>query len=313
MLDAIEQIGIRCDGRFLALNSYENRVFQVGVEDEKPIVAKFYRPMRWSDEAILEEHKFTLDLAEQEIPVIAPMQDEDGKTLHEFGPYRFSLYPCRGGRAPELDNPEHLEILGRFIGRIHLLGATDRYQFRPAVDIKTYLKEPAAYLIKNGVLPDHQKDNWDAVIDSVVVNAENCYQNAGTITSIRLHADLHHGNILWTDNGPHIVDFDDARSGPAIQDLWMLLSGDRNYMSARLSDLLEGYTQFFDFNPAELHLVEALRSMRMVHHAAWLSSRWQDPAFPLAFPWFNSEKYWEQLIGDLLEQIELMQNEPLVY
>lgn len=313
MLDAVEQHGIQCDGRFLALNSYENRVYQIGVEDGSPIVAKFYRPARWSDAAILEEHAFSLELAAEEIPVIAPLVDAHGQSLHSVGPFRFSLYPCRGGRAPELDNPEHLEILGRFIGRIHMVGATNHYQHRPEINIQTYLTESADYLAGCGMLPPYQQGNWSTVIASVTENAEDCFQRAGPVAQLRLHGDLHHGNVMWTDNGPHIVDFDDARTGPAIQDLWMFLSGDRSYMSARLGDLLDGYSQFYDFNPAELHLIEALRSLRLVHHAAWLASRWDDPAFAIAFPWFNSEKYWEQLIADLLEQVQLMQQSPLVY
>lgn len=313
ILDAVERHDIQCDGRLLALNSYENRVYQIGVEGGPAIVAKFYRPERWSDQAILEEHAFTLELADQEIPVIAPLVDEHGRTLHSVGPYRFTLYPCRGGRAPELDNPEHLEILGRFVGRIHLVGASGHYQQRPDVSIQTYLTEPSAHIAGCGMLPTHQLDNWLTLMESVHQSVEACYQSAGKVVQLRLHGDLHQGNIMWTDNGPHIVDFDDARTGPAIQDLWMFLSGDRAYMSARMGDLLEGYTQFYDFNAAELHLIEALRSMRMVHHAAWLASRWDDPAFPLAFPWFNTEKYWEQLIGDLLEQVQLMQQDPIRY
>ena len=311
MLDAVEQFGIACDGRFLALNSYENRVFQVGVEDAPPVVAKFYRPQRWTDEAILEEHSYTLFLAQEELPVIAPLVDDRNRTLHFEGPFRFALYPCRGGRAPELDNPEHLEMLGRFTARIHSSGAGKRYQYRPELNIETYARQPSEFLLDNGFLPAHLETAWSTLIEDLIAQIENCYLRAGKINTIRLHGDLHQGNILWTEDGPHIVDFDDARMGPAIQDLWMFLSGDRPYMAARLKDLLNGYTQFFDFDPVELHLVEALRTLRMIHHAGWLGSRWEDPAFPLAFPWFNSMKYWEQQILDLREQSALMDEEPL--
>ncbi len=313
MLNAVEQHGILCDGRFLALNSYENRVFQIGVEEGDSIVAKFYRPGRWSDDAIQEEHQFTLELAEAEIPVIAPLQDAVGNTLHFAGPYRFSIYPCRGGRAPELDNPDHLEMLGRFVGRMHAMGATSDYQFRPQISIDSYAIEPNRFILKNKFIPSHLLEAWTSLVDVLIGQIGNCFDRAGEINQIRLHGDLHHGNVLWTERGPHTVDFDDARMGPAIQDLWMFLSGDRAYMTARLADLLEGYTRFYEFDPVELHLVEALRTLRMIHHSGWLASRWQDPAFPIAFPWFNTIQYWEQQILDLREQSALMDEGPLIW
>ncbi len=311
MLDAVERHGILCDGRFLALNSYENRVFQIGVEDGPPVVVKFYRPQRWSDEAILEEHVFTQSLADDEIPVIAPLADERRQTLHAVGPFRFAIYPCRGGRAPELDNPDHLEVLGRFIARIHASGAGGSFQHRPELNIDTYARQPSQFLLESGFIPEHIENAWSSLIDALIEQIKHCYRRAGSLKNIKLHGDLHQGNILWTDKGPHIVDFDDARMGPPIQDLWMFLSGDRAYMTARLNDLLNGYTQFFDFDPVELHLIEAMRTLRMIHHAGWLASRWEDPAFPLAFPWFNSIKYWEQQILDLREQSALMDETPL--
>lgn len=311
MLDAVEQHGIECDGRFLALNSYENRVYQVGVEDGSPIVVKFYRPQRWADEAILEEHQFTQLLAENELPVVAPLTDQSGATLHRADPFRFTIYPCRGGRAPELDNPEHLEIMGRFIARIHALGASDRYNYRPEINIHNFVNEPSRFVLENGFIPAHLVEAWSSLIEMLSQQIDSCYQRAGEVRAIRLHGDLHQGNVLWTDAGPHIVDFDDARMGPSIQDLWMFLSGDRSYMTARLENLLTGYTQFYEFDPVELHLVEALRTLRMIHHAGWLASRWEDPAFPIAFPWFNTTKYWEQQILDLREQSALMDEHPL--
>ncbi len=306
MLNAIETTGIRCDGRFLALNSYENRVYQVWLEDENQVVAKFYRPGRWSDAAILEEHNFTIALSEQEIPVVSPLRNSNGKTLHKHGPYRFALYPCRGGRTPELDCPEHMEQLGRLVGRIHALGAVQDYQHRLTVDIDSFAVKPQIFLLDNHFIPDHLIPAYQTLTDDLIKQIRLCFRRAGKIKYLRLHGDCHPGNILWTDNGPHIVDFDDARMGPAIQDLWMFLSGDRAYMTARLGDLLEGYTRFFDFDPAELYLVEALRTLRMIHYAAWLGSRWNDPAFPIAFPWFNTTRYWEEHILSLREQAALL-------
>ncbi len=311
ILDAIETTGIRCDGRFLALNSYENRVYQVWLEGSGPLVAKFYRPGRWSNEAILEEHQFTQVLADQEISVIPPSQDSSGNTLHKHGLYRFALYPCRGGRAPELDNPDHLAQLGRLIGRIHAMGATQDYQHRPTVDIDSFAIQPRAFLLSNNFIPDHLVTAYQTLTKDLIGQIQVCFNRAGKVRHLRLHGDCHPGNILWTDHGPHIVDFDDARMGPAIQDLWMFLSGDREYMTARLGDLLEGYTQFFNFDPAELHLMEALRTQRMIHYAGWLASRWSDPAFPLAFPWFNTPRYWEEHILSLREQAAL-QDEPVL-
>jgi Ser/Thr protein kinase RdoA (MazF antagonist) len=313
MLDAVESLGIRCDGHFLALNSYENRVYQIGVEDSLPVIGKFYRPNRWSDAQIIEEHNFTLALAQQEIPVIAPLRDEAGETLHRFGPYRFAIYPRRGGRAPELDNPRHLEQLGRFVARIHAFGSVKPFVSRPSLDIESYAVRPRAFLLNNDFIPLHLIHAYETLTSDLIDQIHDCFERAGRIATIRLHGDCHPGNILWTEQGAHIVDFDDARMGPAVQDLWMFLSGDRRYMTARLADLLEGYTQFRDFNPAELHLVEALRTLRIIHYAGWIASRWSDPAFPQAFPWFDSDRYWEEHILSLREQAALMDEPPLVW
>ncbi len=313
MLDAIESTGLRCDGRFLALNSYENRVYQVGLDQGTPLVAKFYRPNRWSEESILEEHRFTLALAEQEIPVIPPIVDSNGNTLHQYRFYRFALYPRRGGRAPELDNPDHLEQMGRFIGRIHAMGRTQPFEHRPTLDIESFAIQPRRFLLDHDFIPGHLLKAYQSLTTDLITQIEQCFERAGNVQHLRLHGDCHPGNILWTDAGPHVVDFDDARMGPAIQDLWMFLSGDRNYMTARLADVLEGYTQFYDFNPLELHLIEALRTLRMIHYAAWLATRWSDPAFPLAFPWFNTLNYWEEHIQSLREQAALMNEPPLIW
>ena len=311
MLDAIESTGVVCSGRFQPLNSYENRVYQIGLEDGEPLVAKFYRPNRWSDEAILEEHRFTLALSRQEIPVIPPSFDADGRSLHRYKGLRFSLYPCRGGRPPELDDPDQLEQLGRFIGRIHLLGASDRFHHRPGLDLESYLHQPSRYLLQNDFIPAHLIAVYKSLLVDLTSRIEACYGRAGRVGMIRLHGDCHPGNILWRDDGPQIVDFDDARTGPAIQDLWMFLSGDRRYMTERLADLLAGYTEFYDFNPSELHLLEALRSLRLVHYAGWLAKRWDDPAFPAAFPWFESVRFWEDHVLTLREQVAKMDEPPL--
>ena len=317
ILNAIESTGLRCDGRLLALNSYENRVYQVGIEDESgnpvaaaPIVAKFYRPGRWSDEQILEEHAFSTELAEREIPAVPPRRFE-GRTLHAFEGFRFAVYPRRGGRAPELDNPDVLEWMGRFIGRIHAVGALAPFSRRPALDIATFGDQPRAWLLAHDFVPADLRQAFASVLDQALEGVRDCYARAGAVHSLRLHGDCHPGNVLWTDDGPHFVDFDDARNGPAMQDLWMLLSGDRGTMTRQLSDVLAGYEDFFEFDRRELHLLEALRTLRMIHYAYWLASRWEDPAFPAAFPWFQTTKYWQDQILQLREQVAAMQESPL--
>jgi len=313
ILDAVESVGYDCDGHLLALNSYENRVYQVGIEDQIPLVAKFYRPHRWSDAAILEEHKFSLELQALDIPVVPPIQAEDGKTLFGFAAYRFALFPRRGGRAPSLDDPSHLEQLGRFFGRLHNLGAVKPFEHRPTLNIDSFGTQSYQFLLEQGFIPPELETAYRSLAEDLLERIRGCYRQAGNVQQIRLHGDCHPGNILWTDAGPHIVDLDDARNGPAIQDLWMFLSGDRSYMTARLADLLEGYTEFRDFNPRELHLLEALRTLRMLHYAAWLARRWHDPAFPQAFPWFNSPRYWDDHVLALREQAAMMDEPVLVW
>jgi Ser/Thr protein kinase RdoA (MazF antagonist) len=226
---------------------------------------------------------------------------------------RFSLYPCKGGRAPELDNPSHLLQLGRFIARIHLLGSSRSFEHRPVIDCDSYIHQSSRYLLEHGFIPSHLVTAYETLLRDLNERIASCYASAGAVSTIRLHGDCHPGNILWREEGPQIVDFDDARMGPAIQDLWMFLSGDRSYMSERAGELLEGYCQFYDFNPAELHLLEALRTMRLVHFAGWLARRWYDPAFPLAFPWFDSVTFWEEHILTLREQLAKMDEPPLVW
>jgi Ser/Thr protein kinase RdoA (MazF antagonist) len=311
VLDAVEAAGFRCDGRFLALNSYENRVYQVGLEDAAPVVAKFYRPGRWNDDAIREEHAFSIQLATAEIPVVAPLEIA-GETLLRHDGFRFAVFPRRGGRWPELDDPDTREWLGRFLGRIHAQAATAAFRFRPVLDRETFGVEPSNYLLEAGLIPPYLIAAYRTLISDLLVRFDVCYARAGQVAYIRLHGDCHPGNILWTDAGPHYVDLDDCRTGPAVQDLWMLLSGDRAEQGLQLSDIIAGYEEFYDFDRRELHLIEALRTLRMIHYAAWLARRWSDPAFPQAFPWFGGDRYWEEHILALREQAALLDEPPLV-
>jgi Ser/Thr protein kinase RdoA (MazF antagonist) len=310
VLDAVESLGFHGNGRLLALNSYENRVYQVWMEDGPPVVTKFYRPGRWSRATILEEHAFTAELSEREIPVVAAMTIE-GQTLHEHQGFRFAVFPRRGGRAPEFDDPDTLEWMGRFIGRIHAVGAVRPFRDRPSLDLESFGEEPRDYLLTNGFLPADLADAWKGVAQLALDGIRRCYDRAGNVRTLRLHGDCHAGNVLWTDDGPHFVDFDDCRTGPAVQDLWMLLSGDRSVMQGQLTDVLAGYEDFCEFDPRELNLVEALRTLRMIHYAAWIARRWEDPAFPAAFPWFGSQRYWQDQILDLREQVGRLDDPPL--
>ncbi|ACQ98596.1 serine/threonine protein kinase [Burkholderia pseudomallei] len=314
VLDALDSVlipaGSRTDGRLLALNSYENRVYQAGIEDGAPIVAKFYRPQRWSNDAILEEHTFVAELAAREIPAVPPLAF-DGRTLHEFDGFRFAIFERRGGRAPELDRRDTLEWLGRFIGRIHAVGATKPYAARPTLDLRTFGYEPRDFLMSHDFVPGDVRPAYEAAVALALEGVERAYERAGDVRMLRAHGDCHPSNVLWTDAGPHFVDFDDSRMAPAVQDLWLLLPGDRPGASRALTDLLAGYEDFCEFDPRELHLIEALRTLRLIHYAAWLARRWDDPAFPAAFPWFNTHRYWEARVLELREQIGAMQEGPL--
>lgn len=310
ILGSMETLGFRCDGRFQALNSYENRVYKIGIEDAEPVVAKFYRPGRWSDEAILEEHGFSFELADADIPVVAPLILR-GKSLHQIGNFRLSVSPCKGGRAPELDDQAVLRQLGRLIARIHLLGETRSFRHRPRLDAGTYGHQSCRYLLEHDFVPAGLADTYKGVVDHLFEFIEACYARAGDVRDIRLHGDFHPGNVLVDGGEFHIVDLDDTRSGPAVQDLWMFLSGDRNEQTPQLTALLEGYEEFRHFDARELNLVEALRTLRIMHYAAWLGRRWEDPAFKLAFPWFNSPRYWDEHVLALREQAALMQEPPL--
>ena len=305
VLDCIEATGRYCTGGLLALNSYENRVYQIALEDRQFVVAKFYRPGRWSDAAILEEHAFALELAEAEVPVVAPLVDADGKTLYEVNGYRFALFPRRGGRSPELDNEENLRWLGRFLGRLHMVGARDRFQHREKMGIHR-AQQASEFILQSDFLPNYLRASYPSVVEDLLAHVERCFDSVFDVRFIRLHGDCHTGNILWTDAGPHFVDLDDTLMGPAVQDLWMLLSGSRDEQSRQMQVILEGYEQFREFDPQEMLLIEALRSIRMIHYAGWLARRWSDPAFPQAFPWFDSPRYWEEHVQELKEQLALI-------
>jgi len=310
VLDALESVGQLGDGRLLALNSYENRVYQIGLEDGASVVAKFYRPARWSDAQIDEEHAFALELAAREIPVVAPLA-HDGRTLFEHAGFRFAVYPRRGGRTPELDDPAVLEWIGRFLGRIHAVGAIQPFRARPALDPQSFGRVPRDFLLAQDLVPPELREAWSSIAALALAAIERRWTETEGLASIRLHGDCHPGNILWTQEGPHFVDLDDCRSGPAMQDLWMLLSGDRDSMQRQLAAVLRGYEQFCDFDARGLSLVEPLRTLRLLHYAAWIGERWDDPAFPAAFPWFGTPRYWQDRVLELREQVAAMDELPL--
>lgn len=310
LIDAIESQGLLCDGRLFPLNSYENRVYQVGIEEGEPIIAKFYRPDRWSDKQILEEHQYCMELVTHELPVVPPWQNEAGESLFEFGDFRFALFARRGGRAPELGDLESLFTLGRLLGRIHLVGASSPFIERPTLDIASYGYH-SVEIVSAGFIPASLRESYLSLTTDVLQAVTEKWSVMDGIVTLRAHGDCHIGNILWRDDTPHFVDFDDARNAPAIQDLWMLLSGSRNEQTVQMSEIVEGYNEFYDFNPRALNLIEPLRTLRILHHTAWLASRWHDPAFPRAFPWFNTERFWGDHILELREQYALLAEPPL--
>jgi Ser/Thr protein kinase RdoA (MazF antagonist) len=309
VLQAVDSTGLLTDGRLLALNSYENRVYQVGIEDSEPLIAKFYRPGRWSDDQIIEEHEFSIELAEAEIPLIPPVR-MDGHSLFHHEDFRFALFKRQGGHAPELEDRETRLWLGRFIGRIHAAGSVRPFRQRPALTAERFGEDSITTIREGRWLPPHMETAFESLADDLMVHIRAAYERAGDVDLIRLHGDCHPGNILWRD-GPYFVDMDDCQSGPAVQDLWMLLSGERHEMEGQLADVIEGYSQFCHFDLRELQLIEALRTLRMLHHAAWLARRWEDPAFSIAFPWFDSPRYWEDLVLGLREQLAAMQEQPI--
>ncbi len=309
VLQTIESLGFLCDGFQLGLNSYENRVYQIGIEGGSSLVAKFYRPERWSDAAILEEHDFSLELESLDLPVVPPLLVA-GESLHHCAGYRFALYPLQAGRAPDLENSLHLEQLGRFFGRIHALGAVEDFEHRPSLDVYSFGDDAYEYLMQHSFIPIELEAAYEPLAEDLLDSIEQLFDVIKP-QYIRLHGDAHPGNILWKHGAPYIVDFDDARMGPAVQDLWMFLSGERGQMTSALDTVLSAYSQFHDFDRRELALIEALRTLRIMHHAAWLAERWQDPAFQRAFPWFNTQHFWESHILTLKEQVSAMQEAPL--
>ena len=310
MIAAVEAAGYRCDGRELALNSYENRVYQIGIEEDVPVVVKFYRPGRWSDEQILEEHSFAWELAGQQIPVVPPIR-VDGQTLLRYEGFRYSIYQRRGGRWPDLENPDVRLWLGRFLGRIHRVGSARSFGARPLLTVDEFGWQARRYLLENDWLPGHILKPYESLSRDLLDRIEEVLGEVGELDLLRLHGDCHPGNILWTDDGPHFVDLDDTRMGPAIQDLWMLLSGDRREMEVQLTDVLSGYAEFHEFDFRELRLVEVLRTLRIMHYEAWIARRWTDPAFPRAFPWFEENRHWEEHLLTLREQAALIDELPL--
>lgn len=311
VLSAAESLGYVPDARIYPLNSYENRVYQVGLEDGGHIVLKFYRPERWSDAQILEEHAFSRELDELEIPVVPALEFKGHGSLLEFAGFRFAVFPHLRGRAPELDNLDHLLVMGRFIGRLHAVGALRPFRHRPALSIARFGEASREYLLQHDFLPADLRPAYETLTRDLLLRLTECFAARGPWTQIRLHGDCHPGNVLWRDDTPWFVDFDDTLTGPAIQDLWMLLSGDRNQRQAQLLEVVEGYNEFHDFRGHELGLVEALRTLRLMHYSAWLARRWKDPAFPLSFPWFNSERYWAEHILELREQLAALDEPPL--
>ena len=309
VLDAVESAGYICDARVLALNSYENRVYQVGIEDETPLIAKFYRPDRWSNEAILEEHQFSLELAEREIPVVAPLS-RDGKTLFEHAGFRFALFPRRGGRAPEPGNLDQLYRLGQLLGRMHAVSASRACEHRQTLAAQSFGHDSLATLLDGNFIPKSLLPAYESVARDLLKRVDDVFAQTD-FQPIRLHGDCHPGNILARDDAFYLVDLDDCRMGPSVQDIWMMLAGERHERLGQLSELVDGYNEFHDFAPRELPLIEALRALRLLHYSAWLARRWDDPAFPMSFPWFGSERYWGDQVLILREQISALQEEPL--
>ena len=307
VVDAVESLGLYCDGRILTLNSYENRVYRVGIEDAAPLVAKFYRPGRWSDAAIGEEHAFAGELAEADLSVVAPLRF-DGETLLYHDEFRFALFPCQGGRAPELGDADTLRQLGRTLARMHNVGARQRFRHRPTLDAERFGHEPVRYLLESNWIPDSLRTSFQRLSAALLTQVHQAFARTGPVTALRLHGDCHPGNILWREGVAHFVDLDDCLSGPAIQDLWMFLAGTMDEQREQLDRLIEGYSEFRDFDWRERHLIEPLRALRLLHYHAWIARRWHDPAFPHAFPWFAETRHWEDVLRQVQEQLAAMQD-----
>jgi Ser/Thr protein kinase RdoA (MazF antagonist) len=311
VIDAVESAGYLSDARLLALNSYENRVYQVGLEDTDPVIAKFYRPERWTKAQIDEEHQYSQELVDADISVVAPIIDDKGQSLHEYAGFKFALFKRRGGYPPELDNLDNLFVLGRTLGRIHAVGRAGRFKHRVEISVEQMMTQNISFLLEKDFIPQSLIPAYSSLADDLEKTVRTIYSEVKPADLIRVHGDCHVGNILWRDNTAHFVDLDDCAMAPAVQDIWMFFSGDRHRRQQQLSEVVEGYSEFCDFEPRQLRWLEALRTMRIVNYSAWLARRWEDPAFPRSFTWFNTERYWADHILELREQLAALQEEPL--
>ena len=312
ILAAVEQLGVRCTGALAALNSYENRVYRVDTEEHGPWVAKFYRPARWTDVAIFEEHAFAQRLVEHEIPAVAPLE-YDARTLHRHDGFRFAVFPWQPGRAPELSRPDEFTLLGRYLGRMHRVSRAEPFEHRLRLTVAEYGTRSAAMLLESEYIPPDLRAAFRAISEQVLAQVTQAFEATRDVAWLPIHGDFHLGNILWSVHGPHLVDFDDCLMGPPVQDIWMALSGEREEMEPQLAAILSGYTEFAEFDPLELRLIEPLRTLRILRYNAWLAARWDDPAFPRNFPWFTAPRYWEQQILTLKQQAAALDEPPLAW